>query len=193
MIRSRLVSQFVTLSAVMLLTACSVNLGGQDDEVLTTWDLRTSHAISDVGWPSSSGDLSAFEVRTSDGPSSILLPGEVEITGDFRVNASRAGGLAGRDLSKDLRSLTITFEDEPIDDVVDRARSYGEPLGIDLAPIMTWADDNANGQATGAGQGLAATQTVELDDATTLSLSTRARPFGEGLLRIEVFFMQTRR
>lgn len=193
MIRRRLLTPLVALTALVALSACTVTNGGQDDDVLTTWDLRDSHAITDVGWPDSAADLSAFEARTSEGLERILLPGDVEVTGDFRANASRAGGLAGRDLSDELRSLTVTFADEPIDDVLDRARAYGEPLGIDLSSIVDWAEANASGQATGAGEGLATSSTVDLDDTTTLSLSTRARPFGEGLLRLEVFFMQNRR
>lgn len=174
------------LLLTVLVGACSIEVGGGEDAVTSTWDLRDTRTIDAVGWPEASRDLSAFEATTDEGLERILLPDDVEVTGEFRANVSRDGGLAGRELEDEVRALVVTFDEEPVADVLARARTIAVSTGVDLAPITEWARTNAHGQATGSGAAQASTRTVPLGEGASLSLSTRALPGGDGLLRLEV-------
>ncbi len=171
------------LVLAVMLSGCLVTGGNVD--VLSVWDLRDSPSTEAVGWPEDAG--SAFEARSSQGLDRILLPGDHVVEGEFRANVSRDGGLYGRPYEDRLRSLTVTFEREAVDEVMERADAYAEELGMGLGRLSSWARANRGGQDTSPGGAMA------LSDRTTLGpggpsvqMETRAFPSGDALLRLLV-------
>ena len=160
------------LLAGLLLAAC----GGEP--VMPVWDLRDSHTVDDVDWPN---DLTAFEVTSDDGLEQILLPGGVEVTGEFRAGPFRPTADA-----EEFDTLSITFARESVEEVVARAEGYADQVGIDMAPIREWAADNADGQDTSPGGALSTSANPETVDGAGFAISTRAVPEGDALMRLQV-------
>lgn len=170
------------LVIALLLPGCLVM--GEDVDVLSVWDLRTTHDVDAVGWPEDMG--SAFEANTAQGLDRVLLAGDVVVDGEFRVNPARDGGLYGRPYDEQLRSLAITFERESVGDVMDRARAYADELGVDLGDLPRWAMANSDRQDTSPGGATALSRTATLPDGAEVQLATRAFPDGDALLRLLV-------
>lgn len=159
------------LSMLLFTAACTTTSGG--GSALDTWDLTGGHAPADVGWDS---DLTAMEAA----PDEIRLPGGMVLTEISRANVSRE--------EDRLRSMSVTFPTESVDDVVGRAEALADPLEVDLDPIRRWAAANTDRQDTSPGGALANTPSTALDADTTVSLSTRAFPEGNAVLRVEILW-----
>lgn len=179
---SRLVAG-VALGA--LLVGCGV-LDGDEGDVMVAWDLRDTRAIEAVGWPEDAG--SSFEATTGQGLERILLPGDVVVEGEFRVNPTRDGGLGGRPHDDQLRDVSVTFERESVEAVVDRARGYADALGVELGDIPAWAAANADGQDLSPGGTTARSEEAVLPDGSIAYLRTRAFVHGDAVLRLIVFW-----
>lgn len=178
--RPAMVLVLTTLMAV----GCGV-LDGDEEDVMAVWDLRETRAVESVGWPEEAG--SAFEATTGDGLERIVLPGDVVVEGDYRVNVDRQGGLLGRPHEDQIYSMSITFSRRPVEEVAELAAEWGERLGVDIDRIRAWAAANADGLDLGPGGAAALSDWTTLgEDGPTAQLETQAFTNGEGVLRVLV-------
>ena len=177
-------SAMVLLVAAVLAAGCGV-LGGDEEDVMAVWDLRDTRAVEAVGWPEDAG--SAFETNSGEGLERILLPGDVTIEGDYRVNVDRQGGLLGRPHEDHIYSLSVTFSRRPVEEVADLAAEWGDRLGVEIDRIRAWAAANADGQDLGPGGATALSGRTTLGaDGPSAQLATRAFTNGGAVLRILV-------
>lgn len=175
-----------TLAAALMLlalaAACGGAAGGGEDE-MAVWDLRETHSTEAVGWGEDAG--SAFEARSEEGLERILLPEGVVIDGRFRANPSRDGGLRDQPHEDHLRSLTVTFASEPVDDVLDRARHYAQQFDVELGDLAGWAARNRDDQDLGPGGASALSGRAVLGEVElTAQLEAQSLGGGEGVLRV---------
>lgn len=175
-----------TLATALMLLVLAAACGGaarDGEDVMSVWDLRETHSAEAVGWPDDAG--SAFEARSEEGLEQILLPEGVAIEGRFRANPSRDGGLRDQPYEDHLRSLTVTFASEPVDDVLDRARHYAHQLHVELGDLAAWAARNRDGQDLGPGGASALSGRALLGEVElTAQLEAQSLGGGEGVLRV---------
>lgn len=172
-----------TLMLFALVTAACGTAVSDSEGVMRMWDLRRTHSVEAVDWPDDAG--SGFEVSSGQGLERILLPGDVVVTGDFRANPGRGGGLRGSPYDDRLSDLTITFAREPVGEVLERARLYARQFGLGLGDLPRWAEANAAGLALGAGGGSAMSERGRLEpEGPSAQLMTQAFPDGDAVLRV---------
>lgn len=168
-----------------LATGCAA-VGGDQEDVMAVWDLRETRSVEAVGWPEDAGSM--FEADTGQGLERILLPGDVVVEGEFRVNPSRDGGIGDQPYEDELRDLVVTFERESVAEVTERAREQAEQLQVGLGDVPAWSAANADGQDVGPGGAQARSDETVLPDGAIAYLSTRAFPDGGAVLRLTVFW-----
>lgn len=163
--------------------ACGV-VDGDEEDVMAVWDLRETRSVEAVGWPEDMGSM--FEARSDEGLERILLAGGVVVEGTFRVNPARRGGIGDEPYADVLRFLGVTFEREPVDAVVERARGYAEQLGVGLGEIPGWAAHNRDEMDLSPGGATARSEETMLPGGGVGHLSTRAFTNGGAVLRLSV-------
>lgn len=171
--------------AAVAASACGAVVG-DEEEVMAVWDLRETRSVEAVGWPEDVG--SAFEARSEEGLERILLSGGAVIEGNFRANVSRDGGLLGQPRDDELRSLTVTFEREPVDEALERAGGFAHQLDIELGGLPSWAARNRGGQDLGPGGAMDRSDERVLPDGGVAHLSARAFANGGAVMRVEVYW-----
>jgi hypothetical protein len=160
-------------------SGCTITTPGGDEDVRSTWDLRDSNRLSDVGWPEDL-DASEYTVDASRHDVTVLLPGGLEITEGTRLFARLAPGdrPEGDVEGTALESVGINLPDEDAEAALERATRLAETWGADPAPLRAAVEAEAGLIAT--------TRAVELGEDVRGEISLRTRGDGSGFAFVDV-------
>ena len=128
--------------ALVTVVACAAAAaaGCSDGETTVDWDLRQSRSLDAVGWPQSSRDLTATEVRP-EGPLRIRLPGGQTVTA--------ADGVVRRiSLERDgdrviTVALTSDFRTNP--QAAELARRWARQFRLPTEKVDAWVRRDRGG------------------------------------------------